>query len=293
MSADFIIARVENGKPVKGSPDDPPVIWWSFSKTVLAAAAMALVRDGKAELDALLPGEGFSLRALLQHTSGLPNYGGQPVYHDAVLSGRAPWSEDEFLSHTLAPQIPRPEPGDFAYSSLGYLILRRWIEATAGAPIDDVVRRLLLLPMGVENVRFARTPEDLAATRWGNARNYHPGWVAHGLLIGPPVSAALFLDRLIMGPAIPAPLLKEMRRSMVVGGPIEGRPFVEPSYGLGVMMDPKAPAGRMVGHTGSGPLSSAAVYRFPDAKPDCTIAAFSENPVPDATEWACVNAAHS
>ncbi len=274
-----------------GSPHAPPVIWWSFTKTVLAATVMALVRDGKAELDAVLPGETFTLRSLLQHTSGLPNYGGQPAYHDAVGMRLPPWTDEEFLAHTLAPQVSRPDPGSFAYSSLGYMLVRRLIEKLTGEPIDAAVDRLLLRPMNVEGVRFARTPEDLAGTQWGNSQNYHPGWVAHGLLIGPPVSAALILDRLIMGPTIPAPLLKEMRRSIVVGSPIPGRPFVEPSYGLGVMMDPKAPAGRMVGHTGSGPLSSAAVYRFPDAKPDCTIAVFSPNPHADATEWACVNAA--
>ncbi len=287
----MIVARVVAGVPAEGKVTDAPVAWWSFGKTVLAAAVLALVRDGKADLEAPLAGESYSLRTLLQHTAGLPDYCSLRVYREAIAKAEPPWTDEEFMAHTLAPHVRRPSPGEFSYSNLGYLLVRRWIEATTGEDIETAVNQLLLRPMQIEGVRFARTPQDLAATAWGNEDRYHPGWVGHGLLIGPPVSAALFLDRLIMGPTIPAPLLKEMRGSIVVGGPIEGRPFAQPSYGLGVMMDPKAPAGRMVGHTGQGPTTTAAIYRFPDARPDCTIAVFANSPHQGPTEWACVRAA--
>ena len=45
-----------------------PVLWWSFTKTVLAAAALALVRDGKLDLDAPVDDQPYTLRQLLRHT---------------------------------------------------------------------------------------------------------------------------------------------------------------------------------------------------------------------------------
>jgi len=48
-----------------------PVPWWSFTKTILAAAAPALVRDGRLTLGRLVPNRPFTLRQLLQHRAGL------------------------------------------------------------------------------------------------------------------------------------------------------------------------------------------------------------------------------
>ena len=57
----------------------------------------------------------------------------------------------------------------------------------------------MLTPLGIAHAGFARTPEELVGTRWGNAGSYHPGWVYHGLMIGSPAAAALLLDRLLRG----------------------------------------------------------------------------------------------
>ena len=289
---EVILARVVNGAIVSGDANDAPVLWWSFGKTALAAAVLTLVRDGKADLDAAMPDGPFTLRQALQHRAGLPDYGYLPIYHQAVAAGGEPWTDDEFIARTLRNErLRHPDFGSFFYSNIGYLFVRRYLEAALGQPIGEILQERLFGPLGVRNVRQALTPADLLPTRWGNAHSYHPGWVAHGLLIGPLASAALFLDRLITSPLIPPALLKEMRGSVICGGPLEGRPFVQPSYGLGVMMDPKAPSGRMVGHTGQGPGSTIAVYRFPDAVPDCTIAAASPSQDQGVVEWAAVRAA--
>ena len=46
----MITAVVEDGAEAEGT-DPAPVPWWSFTKTVLAAAALALVADGRLSLD--------------------------------------------------------------------------------------------------------------------------------------------------------------------------------------------------------------------------------------------------
>ena len=55
------------------------------------------------------------------------------------------------------------------------------IEAAFGADLDTALRELVFAPVGVDGVRIAREPADLAAPAFGNPLNYHPGWVYHGL----------------------------------------------------------------------------------------------------------------
>ena len=78
------VAIVEAGRIVRNDDAEIIVPWWSFTKTLIAAAALALARDGALRLDDRLPGRSYSLRLLLQHRAGLADYGGLKRYHDAV-----------------------------------------------------------------------------------------------------------------------------------------------------------------------------------------------------------------
>lgn len=77
-------ALVENGKVIAEHEGDAVVPWWSVGKTVLAAATLALVRDGGLALDATVSDQAFTLRQLLQHRAGPSNYGPLPEYKAAV-----------------------------------------------------------------------------------------------------------------------------------------------------------------------------------------------------------------
>src|SRR5215469_4837134 len=71
--------------------------WWSFTKTVIAVAAMRLVEVGKLGLDEPRPGKLYTLRQLLTHRSGVPNYGKLAAYHAAVAAGEDAWSRERLL----------------------------------------------------------------------------------------------------------------------------------------------------------------------------------------------------
>lgn len=58
---------------------DLRVPWWSFGKTVIAAAALVLVRDRVLALDDAIDGQAYTLRQLLQHQAGLADYGPLPA----------------------------------------------------------------------------------------------------------------------------------------------------------------------------------------------------------------------
>lgn len=70
------------------------VPWWSITKSVLAVAILRLVDMGALHLDDRFDDWPFTIRHLLQHTSGLTDYG-EPVYQQAVADGEPVWSVNE------------------------------------------------------------------------------------------------------------------------------------------------------------------------------------------------------
>lgn len=83
---------------------------YSITKTVIATIIMRLVEDGALSLDDPLtvhmPDLPFeipvSVRQVLNHTGGLPDYGGMAEYHRAVRDHpETPWISDEYLERTL------------------------------------------------------------------------------------------------------------------------------------------------------------------------------------------------
>src|SRR5216684_1997899 len=255
---------IEGGVPTEAHGLDQPVPWWSFTKTILAAAALVLVRDGRLALDRSVESRPFTLRQLLQHQSGLADYGGLAAYHEAVARGDEPWPVSELLRCTDARRL-RYEPGQgWGYSNIGYLMVRELIEETAGEDLSAAISRLLLRPLDISGARIVRTPAALAGVAMGSASSYHPGWVYHGLAVGPLRAAAL----------LPPDLLEAMREAHPVSEPNPSRPWKRPGYGLGLMSGIASSGHKVMGHTGGGPGSVIAGYHRPDATP-MTAAAFA------------------
>ena len=265
-------AVVEQGVVIETVPLRVP--WWSFTKTVLAATALTLVRDGALVLDQPVDGAPYTLRQLLQHTAGIANYGDLRDYHAAVRRNDDPWSVAELLQRTRAGELRYPPGNGWRYSNIGYLQVRQLIERTANTTLDVAVERAVLEPLGVQEVRLARERADLSDVEMGEAAGYHPGWVYHGLLVGPLHAAALLLDRLLGGSLLPAELLHQMRSAHLVGPVIPGRPWRRHGYGLGLMVETAGIDGPQ-GHTGGGPGSTVAVYRRERGSYPVTVAAFA------------------
>jgi CubicO group peptidase (beta-lactamase class C family) len=271
---------VREGAVVARDGDAADVPWWSFSKTVIAVAALALVRDGRLVLDDPLPNRPDTLRQLLQHRAGLTEYGRLAAYHEAVARNDDAWSAEEMLARTAAEQLVYAPGEGWGYSNIGYYFVRRLIEQVADRPLGDALDHLVLKPLGITGVRFA-------ADRAHYSPDYDPRWVYHGLLVGPIAQAALLLQRLLVGDLLPAPLLSAMCDRYLVGGPIADRPWKTPSYGLGLMIGETTGGALIAGHTGGGPGSAVAVYHRLD-RPAGTAAAFAAGGDDAAVENACV-----
>jgi CubicO group peptidase (beta-lactamase class C family) len=253
----------------------PVVPWWSFTKTVLAATALTLVRDDALALDQPIDGEPYTLRQLLQHTAGLGDYGELADYHAAVERRDDPWSVAELLHRCRANELRYPPDKGWRYSNIGYLKVRQLIEHTTKMSLNSVLSRAVLEPLGIKGAKLARERADLRDVMMGEADGYHPGWVYHGLLVGPLHEAAQLLDRLLGGSLLPTELVHEMRSPRRVGPAITGRPWKEPGYGLGLMIEMAGSDGP-VGHTGGGPGTTIAVYRRECSGSPIAVAAFSD-----------------
>lgn len=277
-------AVIDDGVVVEAQDAGLPVPWWSFTKLVLSAAALALVRDGVLALDEPLPDRPYTLRHLLQHRSGLANYGDVPEYHEAVARGDEPWPVPALLAHVDADRRRYAAGEGWEYSNIGYLFVRQMIETNTGEDLFNSLQRLVFRPLKIEGVRVALEPADLGPALMGDARSYHPGWVYHGLLVGPVEEAAKLVDRLMTGGLLPPGMLEDMLTPFVLPGPVPERPWKAPGYGLGVMKGETNAGLRVAGHTGGGPGSTIAVYRILQDGRSRTAAVFRTSEDPSPTE---------
>jgi D-alanyl-D-alanine carboxypeptidase len=226
---------------------------YSVTKTAVAAAVLLLAREGAIELG--------PVRRLLDHTSGLRDYGSLPEYHEAVrLRPARAWDDDEFLARTAAAG-PQFEPGHgWAYSNTGYLLLRKLLDEHGGLAA-------FLPRLGLGNAKVAERIDDLDAAvpapsallldGVDDVRGvYDPRWVGHRTLV------ARAEDLVGFWRSLPAEM-RDARTFVPVGADAPG--FIRPSYGLGVMADPEHPLGTVVGHGGGGPGYAAGVFALPHA----------------------------
>jgi D-alanyl-D-alanine carboxypeptidase len=249
-----VTALVATGDDVEitGDPDARYPIY-SVTKTAVAAAVLLLVREGVVELD--------SVGRLLDHTSGVRDYGSLPEYHEAVRRqpGTA-WDDDELLARTAAAG-PVFEPGQgWAYSNTGYLLLRRLLDEHGG--LAAFLPRLGLVDTkvaeGLDDFGDAvPAPSALLLDGVDDVRGvYDPRWVGHRTLV------ARAEDLVAFWRDLPAEML-DPRTFVPIG--FEAPGSVRPCYGLGVMADPGSALGTVVGHGGGGPGYAAAVFAVPRA----------------------------
>jgi CubicO group peptidase (beta-lactamase class C family) len=130
----------------------------SITKPLTLAAALALVEDGRLELSdrlgELLSGvpadkQAITLRQLLEHRAGLPEY-----VVDAPGGDFVELSRDEALGRIFRRPL-RFQPGSgFGYSDAGYTVAAAVIENAAGRPFDVFLRERVLGRGGMTSAGF-------------------------------------------------------------------------------------------------------------------------------------------
>ena len=104
-----------------------------------------------------------TVRQVLNHTAGLPDYGGMPEYAAAVRANPGvAWSSDEFFDRTLAQGL-RFAPGEgWGYSNIGYLAIKMLVERVAGLSFRELARRQIVEPLGLVATSVAESLDDTA-----------------------------------------------------------------------------------------------------------------------------------
>jgi D-alanyl-D-alanine carboxypeptidase len=268
------------------SDAEPAFLAYSITKTFTATLILALCEDGRLGLDDRLDrwfpriagADRISLRQLLNHTGGIPDYGGSRAYHQAVrCSPSSPWSLERFAAETFDKGLWF-EPGQgWAYSNPGYMLLRRIAEEVSGAPYRALVAERIARPLGLRRTFVAESIDDLAQLAPGTSSalspdgaprdvraHYHPGWVLHGVVASTASELARFLDGLFGGALLSRQSLAQMTALVAVPAEHSSEPDPtsrrKPSYGLGLMGDPASPWGLVLGHKGGGPCYSASAF---------------------------------
>jgi D-alanyl-D-alanine carboxypeptidase len=137
----------------------------SITKSVVAAQVMLMVEADELGLDDPvadhLPGDlqfdtnGASIRQLLSHRSGLPDY------YDLLSESQETdfqrvWTPAEILE--LLPTDRTPPGSTFSYAETNYLLLRLVIEELRGSPLADVLRDGALAADGL--ARLVHQPDE-------------------------------------------------------------------------------------------------------------------------------------
>lgn len=157
----------------------------SVTKQLTAAAVMLLVRDGKLRYEDALTdvfpsfpayAKGITIRQLLTHTSGLPDY---EELMTAAEQGRAPiWSaerqirDEEVLALLRSATRGRFPPGtSWAYSNSGYVVLGLVVARVAGKPFGDFLRERVFAPLEMDRtLAYERGRNQPASRAFGHTR---------------------------------------------------------------------------------------------------------------------------
>lgn len=154
----------------------------SVTKQFTAAAVMLLVREGKLSyedtLTSVFPGypeygRTITIRHLLNHTSGLPDYEDLMPTADPAL----PVEKAQIRDAGVLELLKKQEKGKFvpgskwAYSNSGYVVLGLVIEKISGRPFPDFLRERVFEPLGMEGtMAYVRGANEVPNRAFGHSR---------------------------------------------------------------------------------------------------------------------------
>lgn len=284
-SAGIGFADLDHTLPLTADAEFP---FYSITKTIISTLLLTMLEGEESlSLDATIQqrlpefpiDRPILIRQALNHTGGLPDYGGLAAYHrDLRAHPGRPWSPRKFLDETLGDELLFMPGHGWRYSNIGYMLLRQIVEEEAGLPLSLLVRQVLATPFGLDSLGVATVPADMHRLTPGYSTSlnddgrlenvtdlYHPGWVSHGLATGTALDIARLLWLVFGDQRVLADFVLE---EMLLEAPVDAtHPWMQqPAYGLGVMMDRANRHGVVVGHSGGGPGFSTAAYHFPAVK---------------------------
>src|SRR6266852_6003288 len=159
----------------------------SCSKQFTAMSVMLLVHDGKLHYEDKLTdvfpdfptyGRAISIRNLLNHISGLPDYE-DLMAAEEKRKGAALWSETRQIQDAEVLDLLKQEKtGKFApgtkwsYSNSGYVILGLVVAKLSGQPFPEFLRERIFVPLKMNaTVAYVKGKNELAGRAFGHSKD--------------------------------------------------------------------------------------------------------------------------
>ena len=141
----------------------------SVTKMFTATAVMLLVREGKLGLDDAYtkyfpdyPYEGVTIRHLLTHTSGMPDFDVEELVGPVLdEENRIPANGEIIDLIRKTGEDAACAPGEaFEYSDVGYMLLANAVEKVSGMKFEDFMKQNVFEPAGMKDSGIYHTRRD-------------------------------------------------------------------------------------------------------------------------------------
>ncbi|HXX13824.1 MAG TPA: serine hydrolase domain-containing protein [Candidatus Eremiobacteraceae bacterium] len=138
----------------------------SMTKQFTALLVLQFVNEGRIKLDGRLSdylpyyrkdtGSRVTIRQLLSHTSGIPNFISLPGFLDSPAS-RATYTVKDFVQKFCSGDLEF-EPGTrFHYSNSGYFLLGAVLEQLSGTSYEQLLKDRIFTPVGMNDSGYAHS----------------------------------------------------------------------------------------------------------------------------------------
>jgi CubicO group peptidase (beta-lactamase class C family) len=245
----------------------------SVGKQFTAAAIMRLVERGIVHLDETLGHDlpdapaswrDATVRQLLGHTSGIPDYVHAPDFMRSLPLDASPW---DLIASVGQRPLEFPSGTRWAYSNTNYILLGLIVERASGLPFATFLREQLFEPLGMRSTSID-DPAELVPGRapgyaWVAGALRNEGWVSPTRMwaAGGVISTAEDLGRWEAAVAGGRLLRRDSWRTMESPASLNGGGTAP--YGMGNELDTDH-GHRVAGHQGGALGYDATILRFPD-----------------------------
>ena len=255
-------------------PMDGEVRIGSNTKTFVAVVVMQLVQEGKVGLDepietylpGLIKGEGIdgskiTVRQLLQHTSGLPEYTDTTPGSGDIFQIKDHYIPPRDLLDTALSKPAAFEPGtQWAYTNTNYLVLGMLVERVSQRPVGEQIDERIVKKLGLSHTYFPAPGEE--KIRGTHPQGYHlsaggkleditemdPAWAwAAGAMVSTPSELNTFFQAVFDGRLLTQASIDEMKK----GVDVDSSELPGEVYGLGLFGRSLSCGGTAWGHGGS------------------------------------------
>ncbi|UUU20538.1 serine hydrolase domain-containing protein [Streptomyces sp. DSM 40750] len=280
------VADLESGRPIE-TTDHMRIA--STAKAFTGAVALRLVQRGALDLDSTIgrtlpqlprAWRSVTLRQLLNHTSGLPDYSEDPEFLELLLADPRRTFDPRRLLDFVADEPLRFRPGSqYQYSNSDNIAVALMAEAATHRPYEELLSRIVYQPLGLHDtslplgyempepymhgyaVEPPEPPEDVSEVLSAS------GVWASGGIVSTPHDMTRFIRAYAAGKLTSEEVLREQRRW--IEGASEPAGPGRNTAGLGIFHY-STRCGVVLGHTGNFPGYTQLIAATPDGRKSLT-----------------------